>query len=46
MTYSKFMHGLSRAQIDMNRKALSNLAIEDKDAFRAIVDKAKAALEA
>lgn len=46
MTYSKFMHGLSKASIDMNRKALSNLAIEDKEAFRAIVDKAKAALKA
>lgn len=46
LSYSRFMHGLSKANIDMNRKALSNLAIEDKEAFRAIVDKAKSALEA
>lgn len=45
LSYSRFMHGLAKADIEMNRKALSNLAIEDRDAFRAVVDKAKAALE-
>lgn len=46
LSYSRFMHGLTKANIDMNRKALSNLAIEDRDAFRAVVGKAKAALDA
>lgn len=46
LSYSRFMHGLTKANIDMNRKALSNLAIEDRDAFRAVVEKAKAALDA
>ena len=44
LSYSRFMHGLSKANIDMNRKALSNLAIEDRDAFRVVVEQAKAAL--
>ena len=45
-TYSRFMNGLARAGIAINRKALSNMAIEDGDAFRALVGKAKSALEA
>ena len=41
MSYSQFMHGLSLAGITVNRKALSNMAIEDPNAFAALVEKAK-----
>jgi large subunit ribosomal protein L20 len=44
MSYSRFINGLKRANVQMNRKALSNLAIEDRDAFKALVEKAKGAL--
>ncbi len=44
LNYSRFMYGLSKAGIEMNRKALSELAIADKDAFEALVDTAKKAL--
>lgn len=43
MNYSTFMHGLKLAGIDMNRKMLSELAISDMDAFRALAATAKAA---
>jgi large subunit ribosomal protein L20 len=46
VTYSRFINGLSRAGIEVNRKALSNMAIEDPRAFSAMIEKAKAALEA
>ena len=46
LRYSQFMHGLSRAGITLNRKALSNLAIEDPAAFEAIVKRARAELAA
>ena len=45
MTYSRFIDGLKKANVAMDRKALSNLAIEDKEAFRALVTRAKGALE-
>lgn len=45
MSYSRFMNGLKKANVEINRKALSNLAIEDKDAFRELVSRAKSALE-
>ncbi len=44
MNYSTFMHGLKLAGIDLNRKVLSEMAINDKPAFTALVEKAKAAL--
>ena len=44
MNYSSFMHGLKLAGIDLNRKMLSELAVYDKEAFAALVEKAKAAL--
>ena len=44
LTYSRFINGLSKANIEINRKALSNMAIEDPGAFSALVEKAKAAL--
>lgn len=41
LSYSRFMNGLSRANVQMNRKALSNLAIEDAEAFKALIQAAK-----
>ena len=46
LTYSVFMNGLSRAQIGIDRKVLSDIAIFDKDAFARIVDQVKAKLAA
>jgi large subunit ribosomal protein L20 len=46
ITYSRFINGLKKAGIIINRKALSNLAIEDSNAFIALIDKAKSALGA
>lgn len=45
MSYSRFINGLSKADIQINRKALSNMAIEDPEAFATLVEQAKAALE-
>ncbi len=44
MNYSRFINGLKKANINMNRKMLSELAICDKEAFSALCEKAKAAL--
>ena len=44
INYSQFMHGLKLANIDLNRKMLSEIAISDPAAFTALVEKAKAAL--
>ncbi len=44
LNYSQFMHGLKLANIDLNRKALSNMAIEDKAAFSALVAQVKTVL--
>ncbi len=44
LTYSKFMAGLKKAQIDIDRKVLSDMAINDPAAFGSIVDKVKAQL--
>jgi large subunit ribosomal protein L20 len=44
ITYSRFISGLADAGITLNRKALSNLAIEDPGAFNAIIEKVKEAL--
>jgi large subunit ribosomal protein L20 len=41
MTYSEFIQGLRQAEIGLNRKALSNLAIEDPAAFEALIEKAR-----
>ncbi len=45
INYSQFMNGLKKAGIDLNRKMLSEIAIADKAAFSALVEKAKAALK-
>ncbi|MBE7030574.1 MAG: 50S ribosomal protein L20 [Ruminococcaceae bacterium] len=44
INYSRFMNGLKRAGIDMNRKMLSEIAISDPEGFASLVEKAKAAL--
>ena len=44
LNYSRFMNGVKKAGIEMNRKSLSEMAIQDNAAFAAVVDKAKAAL--
>ncbi len=46
INYSQLIAGLKKADIDINRKALSNLAIEDSAAFSNLVAEAKKALEA
>ena len=44
INYSQFMNGLKKAGIDLNKKMLSEIAINDPAGFTAIVEKAKAAL--
>ncbi len=44
LTYSKFMAGLKKAAIEIDRKVLSDMAINDPAAFASIVDKVKAQL--
>ena len=44
MNYSTFMNGCKKAGITLNRKMLSEIAINDAAGFTAIVEKAKAAL--
>ena len=39
------MHGLKAADIDVDRKVLADLAVNDVEAFKTLVDKAKLALE-
>jgi len=46
MTYSKFMAGLKKASIDIDRKVLADLAVHDKPAFGRIVEQARAGLGA
>ncbi len=46
LSYSRFINGLKRASIDLDRKSLSELAVHDPDAFAEVVNRAKAALEA
>ena len=44
MSYSVLMNGLKKAGIEMNRKMLADLAVNDEAAFSALVEQAKAAL--
>ena len=44
LSYSKLMHGLKVAGINLNRKVLAELAVNDAAAFTALAEKAKAAL--
>ena len=45
LSYSKLMHGLKLAGIELNRKVLSDLAISDKEAFKTLATQAKEAIE-
>ncbi len=44
LSYSRLMHGLKVAGIDLNRKVLADIAVNDSAAFTALCDKAKTAL--
>jgi large subunit ribosomal protein L20 len=44
ISYSRFMDGLKKAGIELNRKVLSDIATQDIAAFKELVEKAKAAL--
>ena len=44
LSYSRFIHGLKTAGVDLNRKQLSELAIHDAGAFSKLVETARAAL--
>ena len=44
LSYSKFMNGLKKAGVELDRKVLSEIAIADPKAFAALVEQAKAAL--
>ncbi len=44
MSYSRFIAGLKKASIEIDRKVLADLAVQEKAAFTAIIEKAKAAL--
>ncbi len=46
ITYSRFIEGLAKAQVTMDRKMLADMAIRDQAGFKAVVEKAKAALQA
>jgi len=46
LTYSRFINGLSLAGIEVDRKVLADLAVNEPEAFAAIVDQAKGALPA
>jgi large subunit ribosomal protein L20 len=44
LSYSRLINGLSRAEIQLDRKVLADLAVFDKPAFSALAEKARAAL--
>jgi large subunit ribosomal protein L20 len=44
ISYSRFMNGLSKAGVELNRKVLADIAATDEAAFRQLVDQAKTAL--
>ncbi len=46
MTYSRFMNGLKRAHVEVDRKVLADLAVMDKPAFARFMEQAKAGLAA
>lgn len=45
LSYSRFMHGLKLAEINVNRKMLADLAITDEKSFAQLAEKAKASLK-
>ena len=46
LTYSQFMHGIKLAGLELDRKVLSDLAVREPEAFEAIVDTVRSALNA
>ena len=46
LTYSRFINGLKEAGVELDRKALADLAVHSPDAFAVIVDRAKEGLAA
>ncbi|MEE8231055.1 MAG: 50S ribosomal protein L20, partial [Qipengyuania citrea] len=46
LTYSQFMHGTKLAGIELDRKVMADLAMNESAAFKAIIDQAKKALPA
>jgi large subunit ribosomal protein L20 len=46
LSYSRLVDGMAKAGVEINRKALASLALEDAAAFKAVVARARAALEA
>ena len=44
LSYSRFMNGLSKAGVELDRKVLADMAVNDAEAFAAIAEVAKAAL--
>ncbi len=44
MTYGRFINGLSKAGIEIDRKVLADLAVKDAEGFKALVERAKAAV--
>ncbi len=44
LSYSRFINGLKRAEIEVDRKVLADLAVHDKAAFKALAEKAQASL--
>ena len=45
LTYARFMNGLKRSDIEIDRKVLADLAVREPEAFEALVEKARVALE-
>jgi large subunit ribosomal protein L20 len=45
LTYGRFIDGLNKAGIEIDRKVLADLAVRDADAFKALVDQATAAVK-
>ena len=46
LSYSRFMNGLSKAEVDLDRKVLADIAVHDKKAFEQLAQTAKTALAA
>ena len=46
LSYSKFINGLKKAEIDIDRKILADIAVHDPDAFAVLAEQAKASLAA
>ena len=44
MSYSRFMNGLKKAEIEIDRKVLADIAVHDKEAFGALAERARASL--